>query len=105
MPWRRKWQPTLVLLPGEFHGQRSMAGYSSWGREESDMTEQLALCEETVLCSRAHQGLQRSKEISEHSNVIPYRFFCHGFVIYNIMWTRCYIVYVRNLHDGGRNVK
>ena len=105
MPWRRKWQPTPVLLPGEFHGQRSMAGYSSWGREESDMTEQLALYEETVLCSRAHQGLQRSKEISEHSNVIPYRFFCHGFIIYNIVWTRCYIVYVRNLHDGGRNVK
>ena len=30
--WRRKWQPTPVFLPGEFHGQRSLAGYSSWGR-------------------------------------------------------------------------
>ena len=29
--WRRKWQPTPVLLPGEFHGQRSLAGYSPWG--------------------------------------------------------------------------
>ena len=28
IPWRRKWQPTLVLLPGESHGQRSLAGYS-----------------------------------------------------------------------------
>ena len=28
MPWRRKWQPTPVFLPGEFHGQRSLAGYS-----------------------------------------------------------------------------
>ena len=28
IPWRREWQPTLVLLPGEFHGQRSLAGYS-----------------------------------------------------------------------------
>ena len=27
-PWRRKWQPTPALLPGEFHGQRSLAGYS-----------------------------------------------------------------------------
>ena len=105
MPWRRKLQLTPVLLPGEFHGQRSMAGCSSRGCEESDMTEQLALYEETALCSRAHQRLQRSKEISEHSNVILYRFFCHGFLIYNIMWTHCYTVYVRNLCDGVRNVK
>ena len=30
-PWRRKWQPTPVVLPGEYHGQRSLAGYSAWG--------------------------------------------------------------------------
>ena len=30
IPWRRKWQPTLVFLPGKSHGQRSMAGYSPW---------------------------------------------------------------------------
>ena len=34
---RRKWQPTLVLLPGEFHRQRSLVGCSPWGHEESDM--------------------------------------------------------------------
>ena len=39
MPWRRKWQPTPVLLPGKFHGWRSLVGYSPWGRKESDMTE------------------------------------------------------------------
>ena len=38
-PWRRAWQPTPVFLPGEFHGQRSLAGYSLWGRKESDTTE------------------------------------------------------------------
>ena len=27
-PWRRAWQPTLVLMPGESHGQRSPAGYN-----------------------------------------------------------------------------
>ena len=32
-----------VFLPGEFHGQRRLAGYSPWGRKESDMTEQLTL--------------------------------------------------------------
>ena len=39
--WRRKWQPTLVSLPRESHGQRSLVGYSPQGRKESDMTEQL----------------------------------------------------------------
>ena len=32
MPWRRKWQPTLVFLPGKFHGERSLAAYSPWVR-------------------------------------------------------------------------
>ena len=31
IPWRRKWQPTPVFLPGKSHGQRSLAGYSPWG--------------------------------------------------------------------------
>ena len=30
-PRERKWQPTPVFLPGEFHGQRSLGGYSPWG--------------------------------------------------------------------------
>ena len=38
---RRQWHPTLVLLPGKSHGWRSLVGCSPWGREESDMTEQL----------------------------------------------------------------
>ena len=39
IPWRRAWQPTTVLLPGEFHGQRSLVGDSSWHHKESDTTE------------------------------------------------------------------
>ena len=39
--WRRKWQPTPVLLPGKFHGWRSLVGYSPWGRKELDTTERL----------------------------------------------------------------
>ena len=35
----RAWQPTPVLLPGGFHGQRSLVDYSPWGRRESDTTE------------------------------------------------------------------
>ena len=48
-PWvgmisqRRELLPTPVFLPGEFHGQRSLAGYIPWGHKELDMTEQLSL--------------------------------------------------------------
>ena len=41
--WRREWLPTSVFWPGEFHGQRSLAGYVPWGRKELDMTERLSL--------------------------------------------------------------
>ena len=41
-PWRRRWQPTPVFLPGEFHGQRSLVTYSLRGCKESDTTEQLS---------------------------------------------------------------
>ena len=40
-PWRRKWQPTLVLLPGESHGGKSLVGYSPRGRKQLDTTELL----------------------------------------------------------------
>ena len=45
IPWRRAWQPTPVFLPGESHGQRSLAGYSPEGRtrvrpDSSDSTQQ-----------------------------------------------------------------
>ena len=38
IPWRRKWKPTPVFLPGKPHGQRSLEGYSPWGPKELDMT-------------------------------------------------------------------
>ena len=41
IPWKRKWQPAPVFLPGESHGQRSLVGYSPWGLKELNMTEQL----------------------------------------------------------------
>ena len=37
--WRRKWQSTAILLPGESHGQRSLAGYSPRGHKESDTND------------------------------------------------------------------
>ena len=39
IPWRRVWLPTPVLSPREFHGQRSLEGYTQWDHKESDTTE------------------------------------------------------------------
>ena len=47
IPRKREWQPTPVFLPGEFHGQRRLVGYSPWGHKESDTTEWL----NTYLCN------------------------------------------------------
>ena len=44
--WRRKWQSTLVFLPGKSHGRRSLVGYSPWGRKESDASTDFTF----VLC-------------------------------------------------------
>ena len=41
IPWRRKWQPTPVFLPGESHGWRSLVSYSPRGCKESDTTKRL----------------------------------------------------------------
>ena len=49
IPWRREWQPDLVFLPGESHGQRSLAGcsparvYNTWGHKELVTIEQLTV--------------------------------------------------------------
>ena len=43
IPWRRKWVSTLVFLPREFYGQRSLMGYTPWGCKEWDTAEQLTL--------------------------------------------------------------
>ena len=42
IPWRGKWQPTPVCLPGDSHGQRSPVGCSPWGHKESDTAEQFS---------------------------------------------------------------
>ena len=42
-PGSRKWQTTPVFLPGKFHGERSLVGYSPWDHKELDMTEQLSM--------------------------------------------------------------
>ena len=57
IPWRRKWLPTPVFLPRESHGQRTLVGYSPWGRKESDMTEQ----QTTHTKQKGHLGMERHR--------------------------------------------
>ena len=66
IPWRREWQPTPVFLPGESHGQRSLAGCRPQGRKESDLTERL-----TLLTSKSREGNHR--EDIKGAGIIPPR--------------------------------
>ena len=60
--WRRQWQPTLVLLPGESQGQRSLVGCCLWGPTESDTTEATQQQQQQQFPYRTSQGSARSKE-------------------------------------------
>ena len=53
IPWRREWQPSPVFLPGESHGQRSLASCSPWGRTVSDTSERL----NSSKCPQQHAGV------------------------------------------------
>ena len=70
-PWirkifcRRKWQPTLVSLPGKSHGQRSLEGYTLWGLRELDMTEQLSMHDEILMSATSHFYI-KDKGIESH---------------------------------------
>ena len=70
-PWRRKWQPTPVFLPGKFPGQGSLVGYSPCGHTGSDRTEQLHTY--TMLNNDKHTkktfSRERRQSVSEFSSV------------------------------------
>ena len=85
IPWRRAWQPTPVFLPGEFHGQRSLAGYGPWGRKDWDTTEGLTLFEPHGYRAlkkdagwalgqrlRHSPGTAHHTDLSAASDVLPY---------------------------------
>ena len=59
IPWRRKWLPIPVFLYEESHEQRSLVGYSPWGRKESDRTERLTTKSKLTLL--AAEGANESK--------------------------------------------
>ena len=50
--WRREWLPSPVVLPGKFHGQRSLVGYSTWGQKQLDLTKHthIRTCSDVKFC-------------------------------------------------------
>ena len=50
IPWRKKWYPTPVFLPGKFYGQRNFVDYSPWGHKELDAPEDVCIC----VCEYTH---------------------------------------------------
>ena len=59
---RRRWHPTPVLLPGKYHGRRSLVGCSPWGPKKSDTTER---------CHFHFHALE--KEMATHSSVLAWK--------------------------------
>ena len=61
IPWRKKWQPAPVFFPGKFHGQRSLMGYSPWGRKRlrHDLATKQVICIQQV--NFESLGLKRIK--------------------------------------------
>ena len=68
--WRRKWQPTPVFLPGEFHGRRSLVGYSPWGRKELEYTKSQTRLSDFTITFHFHA---LEKEMATHSSVLAWR--------------------------------
>ena len=71
--WRRKWQPTLVLLPGKSHGQRSLVGYSPWGHKESDTAEWLYFTKHCIsLSSTFHVYMHSIPHFFHSPQAVPH---------------------------------
>ena len=75
-----EWQPTAVFLPGKFHGQRSLADYSPWGRKESGLTEWLTLLKTSLVVQwlRFHASTAgETGYIPGWGTKIPYASWCN----------------------------
>ena len=81
IPWRRAWQPTPVFLPGESHGQRSLADYSLWDRKELDTAEQLSMYIYACTLSRFCCGLSFPTHTHTHTHTHTYiNIYIHTYI-------------------------
>ena len=73
IPWRKQWLPILTFLPGEFHGQMSLAGSSPWGHKQSDTTEWLS--DHTFMIISSHASFAILIELKSKKTIFKY-YFC-----------------------------
>ena len=66
IPWRREWQPIPVFLPGESHGQRSLEGFSPYGRKESDTKPLSTQHMEISVCNQVLELVRHQLEMQNH---------------------------------------
>ena len=86
IPWRRKWLPTLVFLPVEFHGQRSLESYSPWGCKELNTAESL-----THTHTHTHNSMFNILRIFQSGYMISHFYQqCINFQFLYILTNTCY---------------
>ena len=74
IPWRRKWQPTTVFLPGKAHGQRSLVCYSPWGHR----------VENNFVTKQQHQ-----QNFFKKMNISPFGLLLTPKYMYFPLWMSC----------------
>ena len=89
MHWRRKWQPTPVILPRESQGQRSLVGCCLWGRKESDTTERLHFHFHFQIPYRSKKRLHRPGLTNWHGTVLSTLLSCWNLPIPLAHGSRC----------------
>ena len=90
IPWRRKWQPTSVFLPGESQGQRSLVGYSPWVHKELDTTERLNWTEHHIHWTKntnANFHIQSKIHGLKASKLIKYGTHCNEITHNVVLWS------------------
>ena len=96
-PWRKKWQSTPLILPGKFHGQKSLVGYSLWSLKESDSREHAhtrqvnkphssCSCKETDHTTRAPRLPRRLRPLGQLPSVGLQRQFRTSHIRFMLGW-------------------
>ena len=88
MPWRREQLLTPVFLPGEFHGQRSLAGPSPWGHKESAMTNFHFQWVPTIIHSTQQSSICPLAKVLPHWDYRQQEFHQTGFLCFEFLCDR-----------------
>ena len=93
--WRREWQSTAVLLPGESHRQRSLVGYSPWGHKEPDRLKRLSM---HAYPGGKWQGKGTRENCSAKAHSL--RFYVNGISFQSCLWSVILLVLTFGLTQG-----